>query len=31
VLVNLGYVGNRGTGLSVAQGIDPTPAQYMTA
>lgn len=30
VLIEVGYVGNRGTGLAMSQGLDPTPAQYLS-
>jgi hypothetical protein len=30
VLVEVGYVGNRGTGLSLDQGLDATPAKYLS-
>lgn len=30
VLVDVGYVGNRGTGLGFSQGLDYTPAQYLS-
>src|SRR5439155_18499261 len=30
VLVEVGYVGNRGTGLSMDQQLDSVPAQYLS-
>jgi len=30
VMIEVGYVGNRGTGLGLSQGLDPTPAQYLS-
>ncbi len=30
VLVDVGYVGNRGTGLGMAQDLNPIPAQYLS-
>ena len=30
VLIEVGYAGNRGTGLDLSQGLDPTPATYLS-
>ena len=30
VVIELGYVGNRGTGLNMGQGLDSTPSQYLS-
>jgi hypothetical protein len=30
VLLEVGYMGNRGTGLQMDQDLDPTPAQYLS-
>ncbi len=30
VVIEIGYVGNRGTGLAMTQGLDSTPKQYLS-